>query len=465
MMPAGVLEGHRRVIVIGLGKVTGKATAEALLDLGAQVHVTEAIEDDSHLVTAAALRELGAEVTFGDHDAGLLDWADLVIPSPGVPPSNPLIAGALRRGMPVWSEIELGSRLVSGPIFAVTGTNGKTTTTTLLASVLEVAGLPAAAVGNIGIPLVEAARTCPAGTVFVCEVSSQQLAFVDRFRPQIAIVLNVADDHYDWHSGHEQYLKAKARIVANQDETDLLVMKFDDRGCAAIGSQTQASIAAFGLESPAQIRKSIRQNLDRDAWAAAGIEGDQLVISGPEGSSPLVSLSDIRVKGAHNVENVLAAGLAAIKAGVDLKTIAEAVKVFEGLPHRMADAGEHAGVRFIDDSKATNPHATLRALAGLHDVILIAGGLARGLDFSVLREAGPALKAIIVMGETAEELESIFSDLECRRAEVVEDAVRIARELAQPGDTVLLSPACASWDQYSSYGERGDRFVKAVMNS
>lgn len=463
MARASALEGHRRVIVIGLGKVTGKATAEALLDLGAQVHVTEVNEDDAHRKSAAGLRQLGAEVTFGDHDAGLLVWADLVIPSPGVPPSNCLIAGALRRGMAVWSEIELGSRLALGPIFAVTGTNGKTTTTTLLASVLESAGLPAVAVGNIGIPLVEAARTCPDGTIFVCEVSSQQLAFVDRFRPGIAIVLNVADDHYDWHSGYEQYLEAKARIVVNQNEADLLVMKFDDKGCASIGSQTRASIAAFGLESPSRIRKSIRQNLDRDVWAAAGIEGDRLVVSLPEGESPLMSLSDIRVKGVHNVENVLAASLAAIKAGVELKTIAEAVKTFEGLPHRMVMVAERDGVRYVDDSKATNPHATLGALAGLHDVILIAGGLAKGLDLSVLREARDAIKAVIVMGKAAEELEGVFSDLVCRRAEAVEDAVRIAGELAQPGDTVLLSPACASWDQYANYGERGDRFVKAVM--
>jgi len=459
LLPAGV----RRVLVVGLGKVTGKAVARALASAGVEVRVSEAAATALNRQSAAELEGFGISVHFGEPDLALLDWAHLVVPSPGVPPTNPFLANAAQRGIKIWSEIEVGSRIAKGPLTAITGTNGKTTTTTLLARMLQQGGRPCVAAGNIGFPLVEAAASAPAGSHLVCEVSSFQLAFVEQFHPGIAVILNIADDHYDWHSGRDDYVRAKARISENQTADDLLLIRADDSACARIASDSRASIGAFGLTEPESLSNAVQKKTGRELMMAGGIVGSQLVLHRNGKVWPLVEVGDIRLQGPHNLENVLAAALSAAHAGIDLPAIAQAATEFEDLPHRSSLIAEVKGVRYIDDSKATNPHATLSALKGLKNVILVAGGRAKGLDLSSLKPVAHAAKQVLVMGEAADKLREVFGNDKCVYSADVEQAVVLASEMAAPGDTVLLSPACSSLDQYTDYAERGNRFIKAVM--
>lgn len=453
-----------KVVVLGMGKVTGRAVVDALIESDVEVHVSESNENDDTRSLADQFANKGVAVSFGDPDPSLLKWADLIIPSPGVPPSNPLLMRAARAGVPIWSEIELGWRFRQGPVLAVTGTNGKTTVATLLGSMLETGGFPAVVAGNIGIPLVEAARSAQPGWPLVCETSSFQLHFIESFHPSIAIVMNVADDHYDWHGDHESYLQAKGRITEFQGPDDLLIVKADDPGCIRIAASSRASLWGFGLDEPSKVKARLEHGTGREALGAAGIIGDGLVVESRVRTIEVISRSDIRLQGAHNTENVLASTLGAFGYGVDLEAVRHAVTSFEGLPHRSVHVAVVNGVKYVDDSKATNPHATLHALEDLQDVVLISGGQSRGLDLSALKQAESKLKVLIAMGETAQEFVSLFDKVKSLEALSIEDAVDIAYSVAEPGDTVLLSPACPSLDQYSSYAERGDRFCKAVLS-
>jgi UDP-N-acetylmuramoylalanine--D-glutamate ligase len=449
----------RRAGVVGLGR-SGASAARLLAGAGIEVRVTEAGDSASLAGVAAELAALGVVTELGGHSEGIASWAEVLVVSPGVPPTNPVIRAGARRGIPVWSEIELAWRFARVPVLAVTGTNGKTTTTTLLASLLRAEGFDAVAAGNIGYPLVDAvAGSCD---VIVCEVSSFQLAFSETFRPSIAVVLNVADDHYDWHGGHDDYLSAKARIGRAQTAEDLLVAGSADRGALSIAAGAPSRAAAYGLGDLASVHAAARF-LGRPLAAAAGIEGGMVVAEGAAGPASIVEVARIRLVGPHNLENVLAASLAALEWGVPPEVIGAAVAAFSPLPHRSTLIGEIDGVRYIDDSKATNPHATLSALRGLERVVLIAGGRAKGLDLSVLAEHAERLVGVVAMGEAAGELEGIFAEsIRFATAPWIEQAVETASGWAAPGDTVLLSPACSSLDQYADYAERGDRFAAAV---
>jgi UDP-N-acetylmuramoylalanine--D-glutamate ligase len=396
-----------------------------------------------------------------------LDWADLVVASPGVPPSNSFLQETLSRGLRVWSELELGWRMSKAPVIAITGTNGKTTTTRLIQHVLESAGIPSLAAGNIGLPFVESVRHHTEGKTIVCEVSSAQLFFIEEFRPRVAVVLNVADDHYDWHTGYEDYLGAKTRITENQTSEDVLVINAFDKGCIQIARSSKARICGFGHSSPDEVREVIASSLSVQPELVAGVDEVSVRLASPSEMQAIdvMPISDIRLQGRHNLENVLAAATAAAEYGVEPAEFASAVASFHGLPHRMTFVRELDSVRYIDDSKATNPHATLRALEDLENVVLIAGGDAKGLDLSSLKTAAKRIKGMVVMGTAAHELELLFRDeVPVEHAADIEEAVLLAQKLATAsGDVVLLSPACASWDQYSGYVERGERFQKAVL--
>lgn len=456
--------GVSKVVVLGMGKVTGRAVVEALIESDVEVHVSELNETDETRSLADQFVDKGVAVSFGEPDLSLLEWADLIVPSPGVPPSNSLLMHATRAGVPIWSEIELGWRFRQGPMLAVTGTNGKTTVATLLGSMLETGGFPAVVAGNIGIPLIEAARSAQPGWPLVCETSSFQLQFIESFHPSIAIVMNVAADHYDWHGDYENYLKAKGRITEFQGHDDLLIVKADDPGCIRIAASSRASLWGFGLDHPSKVRARLEHGTGREALGAAGVIGDKLVVESKVRTIEVISRGDIRLQGAHNTENVLASTLAAFGYGVDIQAVRHVVASFEGLPHRSVEVAIVNGVKYVDDSKATNPHVTLHALEDLQDVVLIAGGQSRGLDLSTLKQAESKLKALITMGETAQEFVSLFGQVRSFEAFDIEDAVDIAYSIAEPGDTVLLSPGCSSLDQYSGYAERGMRFCKAVLS-
>ena len=454
-----------RVAVLGLGR-SGRSAARLLAREGLTVRVSERGQSEALAAAAAELAPLGVVTSLGAEDPALVEWAEALVVSPGVTPANPLIRAALAAGVPVWSEVELAWRFAAVPVLAVTGTNGKTTTTTLLAWILDQSGVAALAAGNIGLPMVDAVAATGV-EVIVCEVSSFQLAFCETFRPKVAVVLNVADDHYDWHEGYEDYLAAKARITRCQGRGDLLVANAADAGARRIAGMAPAGVgvALFGPEPPAMVAAG---GVGRALEWVAGVAGDQVVVAGPGGlDGPverIVDVAEIRLPGPHNRENVLAACLAARAWGIQAAATGAAVAGFEGLPHRTSLIREIAGVRYVDDSKATNPHATLRALQGMERVVLIAGGRAKGLDLSPLAGETHRLAGVIAMGEATAELAGLFQGrVRFARAEWVEDAVALSAGWATSGDTVLLSPACASLDQYSSYAERGRRFSAAVQ--
>jgi UDP-N-acetylmuramoylalanine--D-glutamate ligase len=450
-----------RVIVAGLG-LSGVAAAEALLEEGCTVRVTDSSSSPELQARAEALTSKGAEVALGGHDPKWIAWADLMVVSPGIPAATPFVAEAVERGLRVWSELELGWRFCEAPVAAVTGTNGKTTTTTLVNEMFRADLLNSVAAGNIGLPLVEAARTNSGLDAIVCEVSSFQLWFIETFRPSQAVLLNVANDHYDWHRDFNEYLSAKARITLNQTPEDLLVVK-QDGPCLSVAARSPARVAAFALEPPRTIAARVEGELGRPLYAAGGMVAGVASVEVAGELAWSMPVADIRLPGPHNLENVLAAAIAALDAGVSPQAVSAAAASFEGLSHRMAYVAEKDGVTYIDDSKATNPHATFSAMKGLDRVVLIAGGRAKGIDLSELSQIKDRLTGVVVMGEAAAELKEIFLGVPAADAADVEEAARKAAAMASVGDTVLLSPACASLDQYSGYAERGARFAKAVL--
>ncbi|HMC78992.1 MAG TPA: UDP-N-acetylmuramoyl-L-alanine--D-glutamate ligase [Acidimicrobiia bacterium] len=434
-------------LVVGLG-VTGEAVARRLAADGPVTVVDDNPSGPGFAERAAALAALGVTVVgapAAEQLAALIAAADLVVPSPGVPESHPVYGLAGRAGVPLRSEIELaGAAARRGlPLVAVTGTNGKTTVTTLVAAMLTAEGLRAVAAGNIGRPLLEAVHDDV--DVVVAEVSSFQLRFTEQFRPRVAVFLNVAEDHLDWHPTFEYYVAAKARIFANQAGDDLLVFNADDEAVAGVAERAPARSVAFTLRS------------GRDAWR---VEGDGLVR--PDGAR-FMSVAELARAGPHDVANALAAAAVAADLGTSDDALRSVLGSFAGLPHRVTPVGQSGGVTFVDDSKATNPHAALAALAGFDSVVLLAGGRNKGLDLGVLRREAGRIRAVVAIGEAAGEVEACFAGLRpVRRAGSMAEAVRLGAELARPGDTVLLSPACASFDWYSGYAARGDDFAREV---
>ncbi len=373
--------------------------------------------------------------------------ADLVVPSPGVRPDHPAVAAAHDAGVPVRSEIDLAAaRLRARPdaprLVAVTGTNGKTTVTTLIDAMVRAVGIASSAAGNIGRPLLDAAGDDVA--VVVAEVSSFQLEFTtDAFAPDVAVLLNVAEDHIDWHGSTGVYAEAKARLFAHQAADGLLVVNGDDPVADALADGAPGRVTRFSLGAP--------------TGAGYGVRGGDLV--GPAGV-----VAPVPESGApHDTANALAAAAAALEVGADVDAVAGALAGFGGLAHRVQMVGELDGVRFYDDSKATNPHATASALAGFDRVVLIAGGRNKALDLGGLRAEASRLRAVVAIGEAAGEVEAAFRGaVPVVYAGSMHEAVRVAMARARTGDAVLLSPACASFDWYESYAARGDDFADEV---
>ena len=431
----------KRVLIIGLG-TSGDAAARELLKRDAKVVVTESSINAEIEKRAAELRELGADVEIGGH-SGQLPAADLAIVSPGIPPDADIVQAMVASGLRIISEIELAYQLADHDIIAVTGTNGKTTTTSLIAAILDRAGVASVAAGNIGLPMIAAMARVPSGGTLVVEVSSFQLAYIESFRPQIAVVLNIAEDHTDWHGSTEEYVAAKARITLNQASEDRLIVNAADDRAAGVARSTAAEVITFSAAGPADAS-------ERDGW---------LEWRGKR----IVERNQLSLLGRAGVEDALASLAATVVYGIDATAIADGLRSFDPLPHRLTTVERHRGVTFIDDSKATNPHATLAALAGFSDVVLIAGGRSKGMDLTPLRSAVPPVRAVIALGEAQDDIVEVFGDLvPAERASDMSDAVRRAAMHADVGGSVLLSPACASLDMYGSYAERGDDFARAV---
>ena len=435
----------RSVVVVGFG-VTGQAVTAALRQRGVAVVV---IDDHPSTAVQAAARSAGVELVESPTEAEmtrLLEGVDALLPSPGVPDRHPVFALADRAGVPVLSEFDLAGDWDDRPIVAITGTDGKTTVTTLVTEMLTVSGVAAVACGNTDTPLVAA---LPEATteVFVVEASSFRLGHSRRFRPQVATWLNFAPDHLDVHDSLASYEAAKARIWADLEPGEGLAVANAEDPVVLANRSARADTVTFG---------------------PAGSGADATVVDGmlqlPDGT-PLVAVAEMPRALPHDVANALAAAVTAVAAGADLDAVRHVLRSFTGLPHRVELVADHDGVRWIDDSKATTPHATLAAVGGFDSVVLIAGGRNKGLDLGGLTAAVPPVRAVVAMGEAGPEIEGAFTG----RCEVrvvptdMDDVVVAAAGLARPGDVVLLSPGCTSFDWFTSYAERGDVFAEAVV--
>jgi UDP-N-acetylmuramoylalanine--D-glutamate ligase len=429
-----------RVLVLGLG-LSGRSSARFCAERGA--HVVAA--DERPATELTDLDEIGPDVELrvGEAFPDAADF-DLVVPSPGVPPDR-----YRARAKRVWGDIELAGRALAIPLVAVTGTNGKSTTTHLIAHALHAAGLRVAAAGNVGEPALGLVGQ-PLDAA-VLEVSSFQLDTTESFRPRVAVILNLSPDHLDRHGSFEAYRDAKARILANQTPEDTAVLSADDPEVWSLATAAQARVLPFSTRGP----------LPHGAWLDAGA----VVLREPRRDPQRVPLPELRLLGEHNRENALAALAAAWAVGADPVPAAAALARFPGLPHRMEEVGRKAGVAYVNDSKATNPAAALRALAAAGGpVVWIAGGRDKGLDYGELADAAAArVRAALLVGEAAGKLEAALAGrVRTRTAASLEDAVREAARLAEPGDVVLLAPACASQDMFRDFEERGECFRAAV---
>jgi UDP-N-acetylmuramoylalanine--D-glutamate ligase len=457
----------KQVLVVGLGR-SGIAVAEKLNTLGAHVTGSDCQVNPAFKGKLKRLAEKGVQMELGKQDAEVLKRSDLVIVSPGVPGDIPLLAEAKRKGIPIWSEIELAYRLTEASIIAITGTNGKTTTTALIGQIFERAGLPVVVAGNIGFPLIRAIDQATRDTVLVTEVSSFQLEHIEDFAPRIAILLNISEDHLDRHGSLEDYQRAKGRLFANQTAGDFAVINMDDEHSWALAKSVKSRLVPY----------SCRKEVDIGVFESDGkiwgkVTGEKTFIA---------ETKEIRMKGRHNLENALAASATTLIWQIPPYVIKETLRNFSGLEHRLEYVGSIDGVQFYNDSKATNPGATLRALQAFDNpVVLLAGGRNKGMDMSIMSsEVRDRARAVVLFGEAASEIEEALSGVGptqrsaptgrggrlcppvIEHANSLEEAVKKAHSYARPGDVVLLSPACASFDMFENFEERGKVFKEAV---
>jgi len=442
---------NKRVLVVGLGK-SGIAAARFLKARGAQVTVSD-IRPAGLIAELPSLLDEGIMVETGSH--GLLTFRrqDLIVVSPGVPSNTPELEQVRALGILIIGELELGASFLQGEIVAITGSNGKTTTTTLIGEILKASGRPTLVGGNIGRPVVDMVAESTAESWSVLEVSSFQLETIQSFRPRIAVVLNITPDHLDRHGSFKAYAAAKTRITENQTADDLLVLNAEDEPTKLVAAKSKAQIYWF---SP---RRQVKQG--------AFVHGESIFFRSREGgpAEPILPTDEIPLAGAHNVENVLAAVCAARLAGVQHEVIRGAVAGFHAVEHRLEFVRELDGVRYFNDSKATNVDATAKAIEAFPGGIwLILGGKDKDSDYStlapLLRER---VRAVITIGSAAEKIETQLAGVvKIERAETMERAVAWARQQAAAGETVLLAPACSSFDQFENYEHRGRVFKELV---
>jgi UDP-N-acetylmuramoylalanine--D-glutamate ligase len=440
----------KRVLVVGLAR-TGVATALFCAARGAHVAASDARSEVELGDVTERLRHAGCALELGGHPIPTFQAQDLIVPSPGVPAELPGLVAARGAGIPIWSEIELASRFLRGKLVAVTGSNGKTTTTALLGHILAGAGVPVIVAGNIGTPLISRVDDSSGSTTTVAEVSSFQLEWIDSFRPDVSVLLNLTPDHLDRHASFEDYGRAKLRIFQNQVEDDVAILNADD--------------AALGRQSPQRPRIcwfSRTRALD----AGASLRGEQIIFRDGHGETVLLQRGDIGLRGKHNLENVLAAASAAWLLGVPAAAIASGVRSFPGVEHRIEFVAEIGGVQFFNDSKATNVDAALKAIDAFPGgLFVILGGKDKGSDYTPLiaplQQRG---RLVLLIGAAAEKIEAqIGASVAAIRAGTLDRALALAWDRAKPGDTVLLAPACASFDQFENYEHRG-RFFKQLVH-
>lgn len=437
------------VLVVGLGK-SGVASALFLEKRGARVAVSDAKSQEQLRHEIPLLLDHGITVETGHHGERTFRDQDLIVISPGVPFDVPQLTQARALGIPVIGEVELAARFLKGQIIAITGSNGKTTSTTLAGQIIAAGGRKTLVGGNIGTPAITFVESATEDTWVVLEISSFQLETIESFLPHIAVVLNVTPDHLDRHHSFEKYAAAKARIFENQSANDFAVLNADDGPCREMAATTKASVCWFSRL--------------KETSSGAFVRGGNIVWRDGQGDREIMPVTEISLKGAHNLENVLAAVCVGMLAGIEPKQIRRAVSEFKAVEHRLEFVATIRGVDYYNDSKATNVDATIKALesfpGGIH---LILGGKDKGSDYSVLNPLlKERVKRVYTIGAAAAKIESQVQGTEIASLGTLEAAVKRASESATPGDNVLLAPACASFDQFGSYEHRGQTFKDLV---
>lgn len=439
---------NKKVLVLGLAR-SGQAAARLLAKLGAIVTVNDGKPFDEN-PSAQALLEEGIKVVCGSHPLELLDEEfALMVKNPGIPYSNAMVQKAQEKNIPIWTEVELAGLVSEAPIVGITGSNGKTTTTTMIAEVSNHSGKSGLLAGNIGFPASEVVVDARADDTLIMELSSFQLMGIDTFKPHIAVITNLEPSHLDYHGTFDDYVAAKWNIQNQMTSDDFVVLNFNQGIARRLAEKTAATAVPFSTI---------------EAVDGAYLEEGKLYFKGEF----IMSADEVGVPGEHNVENALATIAVAKLSGISNQAIKETLSTFGGVKHRLQDVGSVDGITFFNDSKSTNILATQKALSGFDNqqLILIAGGLDRGNSFDELVPDLKDLKTMIVLGETADKLADTAKSLAIpvEYARDVADATRKAFELAEVGDTVLLSPANASWDMYQNFEVRGDEFLATVAS-
>jgi len=440
----------QHILVIGLGK-TGTATAKFLSHRGALAVVTDEKPLSDLTDVLDQLRQDGVNFRFHPCEPDILSDVDMVIPSPGVAPFHRMLVEAVRRNKPVLSELELAGRFLERPMIAITGTNGKTTTTTLIGEILAKSGRTVYVGGNIGTPLISYVDGPQHDDYVVVEVSSFQLQWTRDFRPDVAVLLNVTCDHVDYHGTFADYRRAKERIFANQAGQDLAILNADEDDAETLSNRLAAKVACF----------SSSRRLPQGIF----LDGRQIVYRSLTGKTETYPLDMMKIPGVHNIENVMAAVVATRWVGCAPEDIIRAVGDFHGIAHRIEYAGEKHGVAFYDDSKATNVGAVLRALETFsRPVVLLMGGRDKEGDFEALSDMiRQRVKTLILFGEARERIKTLLGGMvKTDQAATMREAMPMALRYAEAGDVILLAPGCASFDEFRNYKERGDVFKQWI---
>ena len=440
----------KRVLVVGLGK-SGVASALFLKARGARVTVSDARSEQQLHQEIPTLLDRGIAIETGGHGERTFHGQDLIVVSPGVPVDAPPLVQARALGETVIGEIELAAQFFPGTIIAITGSNGKTTTTTLAGEIIAAGGFRTIVGGNIGTPAISLVEAATPDTIAVLEVSSFQLETIQTFHPKVAVVLNVTPDHLDRHGTFEAYVDAKARIFENQRESDFAVLNADDATCVALAARTRAKVFWFSRNT----------EVNQGACARDG----QIIFRDSKTQTEIMPISDLPLKGAHNLENVLAAICVGTVMGCKPEAMRRAVRDFKAVEHRLEFVATIGGVEYYNDSKATNVDATIKALESFPaNIHIILGGKDKGNDYSVLKDLlRRRVKKVYTIGAAAEKIESqIEGSAEIVHAETLDAAVKRIASTAAAGDIVLLAPACASFDQFQNYEERGRAFKQLV---
>jgi len=443
------LEG-RCVLVLGAGR-SGLAAAALTRRHGANVVVADLRSAEQLAAEERRLHQIGASLHAGGNPASLAADCDLVIVSPGVPLQIELLDAVRRRGVAIWGEVELAARFCRGRVVGITGSNGKSTVTSMLGAILRGAGIPGGTGGNLDTPFCELLDSDSADAVHAVELSSFQIDSLDAMRPNVAVLLNISPDHLDRYGSYEEYARAKVRLFDLQDVGDVAIVNADDPECARFVQGTRAQLNEF----------STRREVDNGAFLRRG----RLIVRTARGEADILGVEELPVPGVHNQANALAAALAAYRVGCTPEAIAGGLRGFRPLAHRLEHVGDIGGVSFYNDSKATNPASTLCALDAfpVGTVHLILGGRDKGADWSEL--AGRLcsdVRQLLLIGEAAPRLEQILPDVTCVQCGDIETALRTGFDDADTGHVVLLSPGCASFDQYRSFEARGDDFRRCV---